>query len=303
MPIESTPPVHDMVHSMTAFARGQSHSLSGFGDLVLNWELRSVNHRYLEVQFRLPESLRSLEHGLRETVRQQLKRGKVDCVLRVDRAAATGALQVNRPLLLQLLALVNEVRRDAPDLPPPNSLDLLRWPGLVGQELALDGAALEEPVIELFGSALAELSAHREREGAQLKDTIEQRLDELDTLLAQIRRLTATIATEVQARLQQRIADLGASLDAGRLEQEVVLIAQRADVAEELDRLRIHIEEARSNLRGPGPHGRRLDFLTQELNREANTLGSKSILGQVSQRAVDLKVVIEQIREQVQNVE
>jgi uncharacterized protein (TIGR00255 family) len=199
--------------------------------------------------------------------------------------------------------VVNEMRRDAPDLPPPNPLDLLRWPGLVGPDLALEGAALDEPVIELFRTALAELCAHREREGAQLRATIEQRLDELDALLAQIRRLTATVASEVQARLQQRIADLGVALDAGRLEQEVALIAQRADVTEELDRLRIHIDEARSNLSGPGPHGRRLDFLTQELNREANTLGSKSILGQVSQRAVDLKVVIEQIREQVQNVE
>jgi uncharacterized protein (TIGR00255 family) len=292
-----------MVYSMTAFARGQSYSNTGAGDLVLNWELRSVNHRYLEVQFRLPEALRGLEPGLRETVRQRLQRGKVDCTLRVDRAAASGALQVNRSLLLQLLAVVSEMRRDAPDLPPPNPLDLLRWPGLVGQELALESAGLDEPVIALFGTALAELCAHREREGAQLQTTIEQRLDELNALLAQIRRLTATTAAELQARLQQRIADLAVTLDAGRLEQEVALIAQRADVAEELDRLRIHIEEARSNLRGPGPHGRRLDFLTQELNREANTLGSKSILGQVSQRAVDLKVVIEQIREQVQNVE
>jgi len=284
---------------MTAFARGQSH----LDDLVLNWELRSVNHRFLEVQFRMPEALRGLEQGLRDTLRQHLKRGKVDCVLRVDRPGPMGNIQLNRPLLLQLLAVLEQMRRDVPELAPPNPVDLLRWPGLLGQEPALDEAALEEPVIDLFEAALTELLAHRQREGEQLRDAIGQRLDEMDRLLEQIRRHTATIASEVQARLTQRIADLQTTLDPMRLEQEIALLAQRADVAEELDRLRIHIEEARTNLRGPGPHGRRLDFLTQELNREANTLGSKSIMGQVSQRAVDLKVVIEQIREQVQNVE
>lgn len=288
-----------MVHSMTAFARGQAH----LDDLVLNWELRSVNHRFLEIQFRLPEALRGLEQGLRDTVRQHLKRGKVDCTLRVDRPGPMGSVQLNRPVLLQLLAVLEQMRRDVPELAPPNPVDLLRWPGLLGQEPTLDEAALEEPVVDLFEAALAELIAHRQREGAQLRESIEQRLEEMDRLLDQIKRHTATIASEVQARLVQRINDLRASLEPGRLEQEVALLAQRADVAEELDRLRIHIEEARTNLRSPGPHGRRLDFLTQELNREANTLGSKSIMGQISQRAVDLKVIIEQIREQVQNVE
>jgi uncharacterized protein (TIGR00255 family) len=284
---------------MTAFARGQAH----LDDLVLNWELRSVNHRFLEIQFRLPEALRGLEQGLRDTVRQHLKRGKVDCTLRVDRPGPMGSVQLNRPVLLQLLAVLEQMRRDVPELAPPNPVDLLRWPGLLGQEPALDEAALEEPVVDLFEAALTELIAHRQREGAQLRETIEQRLEEMDRLLDQIKRHTATIASEVQARLMQRINDLRTSLEPERLEQEVALLAQRADVAEELDRLRIHIEEARTNLRSPGPHGRRLDFLTQELNREANTLGSKSIMGQISQRAVDLKVIIEQIREQVQNVE
>jgi len=288
-----------MVHSMTAFARGQAH----LDDVVLNWELRSVNHRFLEVQLRLPEALRGLEQGLRDTVRQHLKRGKVDCTLRVDRPESVGGIQLNRPLLLQILTVLEQIRRDAPELAAPNPMELLRWPGLLGLEPVLEGAALEEPVVDLFEAALTELLANRKREGAQLQDALSQRLDEIDRLLDLIKGHTATIATEVQARLLQRIAELGASLEPTRLEQEVALLAQRADVAEELDRLRIHIEEARSCLRAPGPHGRRLDFLTQELNREANTLGSKSIMGQVSQRAVDLKVVIEQIREQVQNVE
>ena len=288
-----------MVFSMTAFARGQTD----VDDLVVLWEIRSVNHRFLEVQFRMPESLRVMETGLRDTLRQQLKRGKVDCTLRVERAGASGGMQLNRPLLLQLLAVLEQLRRDAPELGAPNPIELLRWPGLLGQETPLEEGALSEPVIDLFEATLAELMNHRQREGGQLRDTIEQRLVEMDRLLNDIRRHTATIASEVQGRPLQRIEELRASLDAARIEQEVALLAQRADVAEELDRLRIHIEETRSTLRGAGPHGRRLDFLTQELNREANTLGSKSILGQVSQRAVDLKVVIEQIREQVQNIE
>jgi uncharacterized protein (TIGR00255 family) len=284
---------------MTAFARGQSE-LDG---LVLNWELRSVNHRFLEVQFRLPESLRTVEQGLRDTLRRHLKRGKVDCTLRIDRPGPQGQIQLNRPLLLQLLAVLEQIRRDAPELGPPDPMDLLRWPGLLGQDPVFDAAELEEPVIDLFEAALIELIGHRQREGAQLRDAISQRLDDIDRLVDEIRRHTAVISNELQSRLLHRIADLRTSLDPVRLEQEVALLAQRADVAEELDRLRIHVEEARSNLRSPGPHGRRLDFLTQELNREANTLGSKSILAQISQRAVDLKVAIEQIREQVQNVE
>ena len=288
-----------MVHSMTAFARGQAN----LDDLVLNWELRSVNHRFLEAQFRLPEPLRGLEQGLRDTLRQHLKRGKVDCTLRVDRPGPMGSIQLNRPLLLQILAVLEQIRRDAPEIGAPNPMDLLRWPGILGQELALDEAALNEPVVDLFEAALSEMLAHRKREGAQLQDAIGQRLDEIDRLVEQIKRHTLTISSEIRARLTQRIAELRTTLDPARLEQEVALLAQRADVTEELDRLRIHVEEARTNLRSPGPHGRRLDFLTQELNREANTLGSKSVLGQVTQRAVDLKVAIEQIREQVQNVE
>ncbi len=288
-----------MVHSMTAFARGQAH----LDDLVLNWELRSVNHRFLEAQFRLPEPLRGLEQGLRDTLRQHLKRGKIDCTLRVDRPGPMGNIQLNRPLLLQILAVLEQIRRDAPEIGAPNPMDLLRWPGILGQELALDEASLNEPVVDLFEAALSELLAHRKREGAQLQEAIGQRLDEIDRLVEQIKRHTLVISSEIQARLTQRIAELRTTLDPVRLEQEVALLAQRADLAEELDRLRIHVEEARTNLRSPGPHGRRLDFLTQELNREANTLGSKSVLGQVTQRAVDLKVAIEQIREQVQNVE
>lgn len=288
-----------MVHSMTAFARVEQQ----VGDLQLAWELRSVNHRFLEVQFRLPEALRSLEPGVRELVRRHLKRGKVDATLRADSAAATGRLTLNRPLLLQLLATLEQVRRDAPEAAAPNAMDLLRWPGMLGGEEGLDPAELEEPVTDLFEAALTELIAHRSREGDALKAALEERLDAIDALVDEVKQQTRDLAGQIQARLRQRLADLGSTVAPERLEQEVVLLAQRADVAEELDRLSIHVEEARTSLRSVGPHGRRLDFLTQELNREANTLGSKAVLAETSQRAVDLKVVIEQIREQVQNVE
>jgi uncharacterized protein (TIGR00255 family) len=288
-----------MVHSMTAFARAQQ-DVDG---LVLTWELKSVNHRFLETSFRMPEGLRGLEHPLRELLRQHLKRGKVDCVLRADSGGETGRPELNRPLLLQLLAILEQVRRDAPEIGAPNAVELLRWPGMLGTEPALDVDALTEPVEDLFEQALAELLAHRQREGAQLQGAIESRLDDIDRLVDEVKRHTVSVTHQLMQRLRQRLDELRTSVDAERLDQEVALLASRADVAEELDRLSIHVEEARTSLRGPGPHGRRLDFLTQELNREANTLGAKSVLAQTSQRAVDLKVVIEQIREQVQNLE
>ncbi|MEQ8858283.1 MAG: YicC/YloC family endoribonuclease [Pseudomonadales bacterium] len=289
-----------MVHSMTAYARADQEIDDG---LVLTWELKSVNHRFLEAQFRMPEQLRELEHDLRELLRRHLQRGKVDCTLRAEAGGSAQRLQLNRSLLLQILAILEQVRRDAPEVGAPSGMDILRWPGMLAGELALDAGALKEPVSDLFESALADLIAHRHREGVALRDTLTSRLDAIDGLVEQIRRQTVSAAHQVQQRLRQRLADLQANVETERLEQEVALLASRGDVAEELDRLRIHVEEARSNLRGSGPHGRRLDFLTQELNREANTVGAKALLAETSQRAVDLKVVIEQIREQVQNLE
>jgi uncharacterized protein (TIGR00255 family) len=284
---------------MTAFARAQS----GLDDLMLTWEIRSVNHRFLETQFRLPEQLRSLEHGLRDTLRKHLKRGKVDCALRLERSGGDDNIELNRPLLLQILAVLEQIRRDAPEIGAPNAMDLLRWPGMIGGQASLDDEPLKQLVNDLFEEALTELIAHRAREGSQLATAIAQRLDEIDSTVVEVKALTASVAHELHNKISHRLNDLPAQIDAGRLEQEVALLAQRADIAEELDRLSIHVEEARGNLRSPGPHGRRLDFLTQELNREANTLGAKSVLAQTSQKSVDLKVIIEQIREQVQNIE
>ena len=288
-----------MIHSMTAFARAQS----GVDSLTLTWELRSVNHRFLETSLRLPEQLRSLEHGLRETLRKHLKRGKVDCTLRLERGGGDNNIELNRPLLLQILAVLEQIRRDAPEIGAPNPMDLLRWPGMIGDNASADDPSLAAQINDLFEEALAELIAHRQREGDQLNNLISQRLEDIDTIVAEVKALTASVSHELQTKLTHRLAELPAKVDAGRLEQEVALLAQRADVAEELDRLSIHVEEARTSLRSQGPHGRRLDFLTQELNREANTLGAKSVLAQTSQKSVDLKVVIEQIREQVQNIE
>ena len=288
-----------MVNSMTAFARAQTSS----GGFVLTWEIRSVNHRFLEMQFRLPEALRSVEYPLRDTLRKHLKRGKLDCALRMERQASESTIELNRPLLLQVLAMVEQVRRDAPEIGSPNPMDLLRWPGVIGDDAGFDDDALATAVTDLFEEALTELMGYRQREGSQLADTISSRLDEIDGVVADVKGRTASIGHQIQARLQARVRDLGVQVDPERLEQEIALLAQRADVAEELDRLGIHVEEARSILRKPGPHGRRLDFLTQELNREANTLGAKATMVENSQRSVDLKVVIEQIREQVQNIE
>jgi len=287
-----------MMYSMTAFARTATDAHGSH----LVWELKSVNHRFLETQFRLPDALRSIEHSLRETARKQLQRGKVDCTLRIESIGGENAISINRAVLLQVLAAVEQVRRDAPEIGGVNPMDLMRWPGVL-DNTPTDDSELEATATQLFEGGLAALIDARQREGSQLQQTICDRLDQIDVLLLELKPLASALARQQKAKLENRIAELEVTLDAGRLEQEVALLAQRADVAEELDRLAIHVEEARSNIRGNGPHGRRLDFLTQELNREANTLGAKAVIPEASRRAVDLKVIIEQIREQVQNVE
>lgn len=286
------------MHSMTAFARAAVDAHNRH----IVWELKSVNHRYLETQFRLPDALRGLEHRLRETARKHLKRGKLDCTLKIETLNNGEGITINRNVLLQLMAALEQVRRDAPEIGGLSPMELLRWPGVLDDTPA-DDEALLETATELFENALSDLLEARASEGAKLKDTVESRLNTIGDMVAELKPLTANLAQLQKDKLKQRIAELEVNLDPSRLEQEVALLAQRVDVAEELDRLAIHVEEARSNIGSSGPHGRRLDFLTQELNREANTLGAKSVLPETSQRAVDLKVIIEQIREQVQNIE
>ena len=287
-----------MMYSMTAFARAAADNQ----DQHLVWELKSVNHRFLETNFRVPEALRGIEHPMRELARKHLKRGKLDCTLRVERVAKDHGITINRGVLMQLTAAIEQVRRDAPEIASVSPMELLRWPGVLDDTPA-DNEGLAAQAHELFETALTDLIAARQREGAQLFNTIDQRLTQIAELVTELVPLTEQLASQQKSRIESKLADLSINVDPGRLEQEVALLAQKVDVAEELDRLSIHVEEARSHINGPGPHGRRLDFLTQELNREANTLGAKSVLAETSKRAVDLKVLIEQIREQVQNIE
>jgi uncharacterized protein (TIGR00255 family) len=238
-----------MIFSMTAFARVDVPTEWG----ALQWELRSVNHRHLETQFRLPEQFRELEFPLRDTLRKRLSRGKIDCRLAIS-SEETTHMEINRPLLLQLLATIEQLRRDAPETSHPNPLDLLRWPGVLTESRA-DPDALRAIAVRAFDDAVTELLAHRAREGARLADLISERLRDIDRIISELQGITRRVAPELRERLIARLAELQTTVDPDRLEQEVALLAQRADVAEELDRLAIHVKEAHRNLAEQGPHG------------------------------------------------
>lgn len=288
-----------MVQSMTAFAR---HEIEApWGSLV--WELRTVNHRFLELSFNLPDNSRMLEQTLRDLTRTKLQRGKLDATLRINHTVRKTHLQINRPALLQLLATLEQVRRDAPEFSQANPMDLLNWPGILEDRNAKLFENFMQLAEESFNAALDELLTARSREGTKLAGLVGSRLQHMDRLVGELKPIIAPLSAALSERLHARLEKLKVEVDPNRLEQEIAVLAQRADVAEELDRLAIHVSEARSTLENEGPHGRRLDFLTQELNREANTLSSKSVLPEASKRAVDLKVLIEQVREQVQNIE
>ncbi|WP_455920791.1 YicC/YloC family endoribonuclease [Pseudomonas putida] len=287
-----------MVHSMTAFARVERAGTQG----TLSWELRSVNHRYLEPHLRLPEAFRDLEIAVREALRQGLSRGKVECTLRFCEVSSGKPLQVDRERAAQLVAAAETVASLIKQPAALNPLEVLGWPGVLVADAA-DPQALNQEAIALFNDALKELKAGRDREGAELAKLINERLDamadEVKTLRSQVPHMLAV----QRQKILDRFADLQAELDPQRLEQEMVLLAQKSDVAEELDRLTTHVTEVRRVLKTGGAAGRRLDFLMQELNREANTLGSKAFDPRSTQAAVNLKVLIEQMREQVQNIE
>jgi uncharacterized protein (TIGR00255 family) len=287
-----------MVHSMTAFARVERAGTQG----TLSWELRSVNHRYLEPHLRLPEAFRDLEIAVREALRQGISRGKVECTLRFCEVTSGKPLQVDRERATQLVTAAETVASLIKQPAALNPLEVLAWPGVLVADAA-DPQALNQEAIELFNEALKELKAGRDREGAELARLINDRLDamseEVKTLRAQVPHMLGV----QRQKILDRFADMQAELDPQRLEQEMVLLAQKSDVAEELDRLSTHVTEVRRVLKTGGAAGRRLDFLMQELNREANTLGSKAFDPRSTQAAVNLKVLIEQMREQVQNIE
>ena len=284
---------------MTGFARREQSGSWG----ALTWELRTVNHRYLELSCRLPEELRAAEGEFRQMVAAVVRRGKVDCTLNFRAAAeAAGQIEINRALVEKLLTRARELANLAGESAPINPLDLLRWPGVV-QDQGRDVTPLLTAAQSALGDALDSLTEARAREGERIREMLLQRCDLLLKLVAAVIERLPEVRTRIRARLMERIAQLGVEPDAERLEQELAIIAQKMDVDEELDRLRSHVTEVRKALDGAEPAGRRLDFLMQELNREANTLSSKSQDAETTRAAVDMKVTIEQMREQVQNVE
>lgn len=287
-----------MVHSMTAFARTEGAEVHG----TLSWELRSVNHRYLEPHLRLPEAFRDLEGAVREALRQGLSRGKVECTLRFSEENAGQRVQVDESRARQVIAAAEQVAGLIAQPAPLNPLEVLAWPGVLVADSA-DPQALNAAALQLFEQALNELKQGRAREGAELARLLNERLDGMLAEVAALRELIPEMLANQRQKIETRFAEMKAELDPQRLEQELVILAQKSDVAEELDRLSTHISEVRRVLKAGGAAGRRLDFLMQELNREANTLGSKAFDPRSTQAAVNLKVLIEQMREQVQNIE
>ncbi len=286
-----------MIRSMTAYAGAERITPWG----TLGCELRSVNHRFLEVGVRLPEELRALEPLLRERVAARISRGKLDLMLRLRAPEAAQTLAVNEALVEQLGVLAQRLGVRFPQM-QVQFVDLLQLPGVLQGQTA-DPAALQAQALELLDEVLAEFVAAREREGGKLAAAIVERVDAVERIAGEVRTLIPAIRDGQRAKLAARLADLPHPVDPGRAEQELVLWLQKLDVDEELDRLGSHIKELRRVLRQPEPAGRRLDFLLQEFNREANTLGSKSVDSRTSNAAVELKVLIDQIREQVQNLE
>ena len=288
-----------MIASMTGFARREA--TGPWGTLVC--ELRSVNHRFLECSFRLPDEVRATEPELRQIATRELRRGKVDCSVSFRTThGAEMALDVDATALERVLARVREVAAALPGNHTVNVMDVLRWPGVVRE----DNTGSDEVVAAgraLFSETVADLVAARGREGVRLRELIEQRCTNLEGFVAQVRTRLPEVQTRVRERLNERLADLKAQVDQDRLEQELALLLQRLDVDEELDRLTGHIAEIRRITAATEPAGRRLDFLMQELNREANTLSSKSQDLETTRAAVEMKVTIEQMREQVQNIE
>jgi uncharacterized protein (TIGR00255 family) len=287
-----------MPASMTGYAHAAERVAAG----DLDCELRCVNHRYADVSLRLPEELRALEPRLRDLLHSRVRRGRLECTLKFKPAETAEPLRLDSQVLAGVLAAASGLREREPSLAPLSVAEVLRWPGVV-PAAAVDSEKLAAEALTLAGRVLDALLITRRREGEHLRALIELRLDEAQARCVQVREWLPQIAESQRAKLLARVAELREQPDPARIEQELLLLLQRQDVAEELDRLRLHIEETRTTLSQDQPVGRRLDFLMQELNREANTLGSKSADARLTRASVDLKVLIEQMREQVQNIE
>jgi uncharacterized protein (TIGR00255 family) len=292
-----------MIYSMTGYAAVSEELPLG----TLSVEIRSVNHRYLDIQFRLPDEFRSFEPGMRELVAARLTRGKVECRIGFQKSPASDvSLQLNIALLDQLVGLDHSVRGHLPGAASLTVSDVIRWPGIVEAD-AMPLEQLRDQAQTLMQRALEEFVASRAREGDKLKSLLLERVKRMEELVERVKpripQLVAAYQERLATRLKDALKDLSGTLDEDRIRQELVMFASKVDVEEELSRLVTHLTETRRILTGTGAAGKRLDFLMQELNREANTLGSKSVDIDTSQASVELKVLIEQMREQVQNIE
>ena len=284
-----------MTKSMTAFARSESGHIS--------CEIRSVNHRYLEVGVKVPDAFRSLETGLRNKLKARLNRGKIDCQLRIGHSQASEAsLSIDEKLLEDLTGALATIIPKLETVAPVNPLEVLKWPGLLSEPTE-DEESIKRTVVELFDTALTQLIEMRSSEGAELRKIILEKLADLRSIVEQAATEAPIISARQRDKMISKLNDLKIEGDPGRIEQELVIMAQKSDVAEELDRLNTHIEEVSATLDSKEAVGRRLDFLMQELNREANTLSSKAVATNTTIHAVELKVTIEQMREQIQNIE
>lgn len=288
-----------MIYSMTAFARGQEQG--EWGSLVC--EIRSINHRYLEASLYLPEALRALEMPLRDVIREQIKRGKIECSLRYQHATAPEhTVTINAPLAQALCHASEKIASYMQQAAPVYPTDILRFPGVI-ETRETDLNALQKHVLHTVKKTLQDLVSVRQREGEELKQLFLQRMNAILQEVVKVKDNLPRVIAYQRERLQKRFAEAKLELDPLRLEQEMVVFAQKIDVAEEIDRIETHVAEVRRVLQEGGMVGRRLDFLLQELNREANTLGSKSVDAVLAHAAVEIKVLIEQVREQVQNIE
>ncbi|HEC18274.1 MAG TPA: YicC family protein [Gammaproteobacteria bacterium] len=288
-----------MIYSMTAFSRQEEDTDNG----RLVWELRSVNHRFSEVSLRLPEELRFLEPQIRERVANRINRGKIDATLRYQEGPATDQpMEVDMALVGKLAHITREIDQIVYNPSPVNAIEILQWPGVLqAQQKNID--KLSTDTLALLDTALNDLLETRAREGEKLRAVVEARCDAIDEQVKVVEERLPAIMQATRGRLENRLAEIRDEVDPNRLEQEVVLLINKADVDEEIERLKAHVDEVRRVLQQGGPVGRRLDFLMQELNREANTLGSKSVHTDTTAVSVELKVLIEQMREQIQNIE
>ncbi|MEM7195011.1 MAG: YicC/YloC family endoribonuclease [Pseudomonadota bacterium] len=287
-----------MTHSMTGFARRDAQSDTG----ALTWEIRSVNHKYLDIHLRLPEELRELESGCRELIGKHLNRGRIDAQLKFDRTLTGETVSVDLDSLNAVRDSLKQIEILAPGLDPCRSIDILKWPGVM-RETPINMEELQKVTISTLDTTLSGLVSQRQREGQRMEDAIRERVAGCRSLVADLKAQLPDIEYSIQARWQDRLAQLNAEIDEARLHQELAILLTRTDISEELDRLNSHFDEVAAILDSEKPAGRRLDFLMQELNREANTLGSKSADARNTRTSMELKVLIDQMREQVQNIE